>query len=329
MPEVPWCTDTTSCPCVLYIIMPSLLLRFICFCYLHPNITFLFTKSFRASRLWHHLSFSKQWLFWIQYSVHSAEVLLISPRWKHYWVMCRDLKTKSGPEVAWDYSWGEFFSFVFVPAYSHWMPLKSLTENLGQHIAWGHLNFKSAAIFLLLANGREKGLSLQLVSWSWNLAQETSSQSQTYLCSAGGSVSRRLMSLNWHAVFWVRAELELGLNTVMRISFTDFVALWYRGLSVFFCNHGPCYCGPTEMICEQNSDSMICLNQSSGRDKMLRVCRPPWPAQNPHTTVMSHLLITIGWCLSALFMGAAVILSLLRLLALKTESKDSFFIFMS
>lgn len=36
------------------------------------------------------------------------------------------------------------------------MPLKSLTENLGQHIACGHLNFKSVAIFLLVAIGKEE-----------------------------------------------------------------------------------------------------------------------------------------------------------------------------
>lgn len=70
--------------------------------------------------------------------------------------MCRDLKSKSGPEVAGDYSWGELSNSLFVPAQSHGMPPKSLTENLGQHIAWGHLHFKSYASFLLAALGREE-----------------------------------------------------------------------------------------------------------------------------------------------------------------------------
>lgn len=229
IPEVPQYTDPSHSPrllvhvlFILFIPLPFFLLRFICLCCASPNTTFLFPKSFTASRLRHRLlSFPKQWLFGIQYFVHRAEVLLISPRWKHYWVMCRDLKTKSGPEVARDYSWGEISSFVFVPAYSHWTPLKSLTENLGQHIAWGHLNFKSAAIFLLRANGEGKGLRLQLVSRSWNLASETSSRSEAYLWSAEGSVSGRLMSLNWQAVFWVRAEP--GLNTGMGVSLSQIV----------------------------------------------------------------------------------------------------------
>lgn len=113
----------------------SNLLRFTGLSCVSPTYNFRFTKSFKDSRLWHHLSFPKHWLFWVQYCIHSAEGLLISPRWKHYWVMCRNPKSKSGPEVAGDYSWGEFSNSLFVPAQSHWMPLKSLTENLGQHIA--------------------------------------------------------------------------------------------------------------------------------------------------------------------------------------------------
>ena len=113
----------------------SNLLRFTCLFCVSPKHYILLTKSFKDSRLWHHPSFPKHWLFWAQYCVHRAEGLLTSPRWKHYWVMCRDPKSESGPEVAWDYSWGEFSSSLFVPAQSHWMPLKSLTENLGQHIA--------------------------------------------------------------------------------------------------------------------------------------------------------------------------------------------------
>lgn len=113
----------------------SNLLRFTRLFCVSPKYNFLFTKSFKESGLRHHLSFPKHWLFWAQDCAHRAEGLLISPRWKHYWVMCRDLKSKSGSEVAWDYSWGEFSTSLFVPAQSHWMPLKSLTENLGQHIA--------------------------------------------------------------------------------------------------------------------------------------------------------------------------------------------------
>lgn len=102
---------------VLFIFLCSWnLLRFTCLFCVSPKYYFLFTQSFKDSRLQHHLSFPKHWLFWAQYCVDSAEVLLISPRWKHYWVMCWDLKTQSGPEVAWDYSWREFFSSLFVPA---------------------------------------------------------------------------------------------------------------------------------------------------------------------------------------------------------------------
>lgn len=113
----------------------SNLLRFTCLFCASPKYCFLFTKSFKVSGLWHHPSFPKHWLFWAQYCVHSAESLLTAPWWKHYRVMCRDPKSKSGPEVAGDYSWGEFSISLFVPAQSHWMALKSLTENLGQHIA--------------------------------------------------------------------------------------------------------------------------------------------------------------------------------------------------
>lgn len=87
------------------------------------------------------------------------------------------------------------------------MPLKSLTENLGQHVAWGHLNFKSAAIFLRAAIGRVEPGAYSQWTGAQNLAQETPTQSQIYLCCAEGSMSGRLMSLNWYSVFWLRAEL--------------------------------------------------------------------------------------------------------------------------
>lgn len=94
----------------------SNVLSFTCLFCISPKHYFLCTKSFKDCRLWHHLSFPKHWLFWAQYFVHSAEVLLISPRWKHYWVICRNLKTKAGPEVAWDYSWENCSAvFLFLP----------------------------------------------------------------------------------------------------------------------------------------------------------------------------------------------------------------------
>lgn len=151
-----------------------------------------------------------------------------------------------------------FSSFVFVPAYSHWTPLKSLTENLGQHIAWGHLNFKSAAIFPASSKWEGKGLCLQRVSWSWKLAQETSSQSQTYLCSVEGSVSRRLMSLNWHAVFWVTAELGLkagmGVSLLHRLCSTPMV--WLACLCLY--SWDLLLWGPQKWSVNKIPDSRIC-----------------------------------------------------------------------
>lgn len=168
---------------VLFVFLcSSNLWRFTCLSCISPKYYFLFTKSFKDSRPWHHLSFPKHWLFWALQCAHSAEVLLISPRWKHYWVMCRDLKTKSGPEVAWDYPWGEFFSSLFVPARSHWMPLKSLTENLGQHVAWGHLHFKSAAIFLHVAFMRQEHCVYSQWAGAQTLAQKNSESNFFMLC---------------------------------------------------------------------------------------------------------------------------------------------------
>lgn len=54
------------------------------------------------------------------------------------------------------------------------MPLKSLTENLGQNIAWGHLNFKSATIFLHVAIAREEHCVYSQWAGAQTLAQKTS-----------------------------------------------------------------------------------------------------------------------------------------------------------
>lgn len=138
--------------------------------------------------------------------------------------MCRDLKTESGGEVAWDYSWGELFSSLFVPAWSHWMHLKSLTQNLGQHVAWGHLNFKSAAIFLLVAIEKRRALCLQSVSWSPKSGTGNFSSGSNLFVLCWRKYVRSVMSLNWHFVFWLWVELGITWSDKDE-SLPDFVPL--------------------------------------------------------------------------------------------------------
>lgn len=105
------------------------ILRFICLPRIAPKYYFLFTKSFKDFRLQRHLSFPKHRLLWAQYCVHSAEVLLISPRWRHDGVMFRDLKTKSGLQLL-EIIHGENVSalFLFLPGateclLNHWQKI--------------------------------------------------------------------------------------------------------------------------------------------------------------------------------------------------------------
>lgn len=94
---------------VLFILLcSSNLLRFTCLFHVSWKDYFPFTKSFKDSRLWHYLSFPQSTDYLEPQIVFAGQRSLPPSRWKHDWVMCRDPNTKSGPEVARDYSWENF-----------------------------------------------------------------------------------------------------------------------------------------------------------------------------------------------------------------------------
>lgn len=111
-------------------------------------------------------------------------------------------RQKSGPELARDYSYGEFSSsLVFLLRAIECLPNHWLRKFRSIHCLRS-FKFQICCHFPACNYWQRRAVCLQLASWlSRSLRQETSAQSKTYLCSGSWrSVSGRLM---FKLAFWL------------------------------------------------------------------------------------------------------------------------------